>query len=125
MDDQIGRWKIAGGRKARTDGVLIHDQLVVIPAKAGVDGPLAEMNQILEKARLFEIGTIAGEGKAWWSAGSKGIIGIVGAGNDDVAEMFVKKNIVGLKAGLPFVAAVMDGNSGFNVSLFEIVAQEG
>ena len=68
---------------------------------------------------------MAGKDKTRGRAGIERKNGVAGVCGNGVAEMLVQEKIVGLKAGLPFVAAVMDGNSGFNVSLFEIVAQEG
>ena len=44
VEDQVRRGQIPRDREARADGVLIHHELVVIPAEAGADGPFAEVN---------------------------------------------------------------------------------
>ena len=41
VNDQIGRGKETGDGKARADGVLIDEELIVVPAEAGVDGPVS------------------------------------------------------------------------------------
>ena len=48
--------------EARADGVLIDEQLVMIPAEAGAYREFAETDLILDKAGLFEVGLVAGEG---------------------------------------------------------------
>jgi len=55
VNDQVRCGEIARDRKARADGVLIHDELIVIPAQSGVDGPVAEVDEVLKKGRLFEV----------------------------------------------------------------------
>ena len=102
----------------------IYDKLVVVPAKAGVDGPFAEMDEILDESGLFEIGAAIRKCEGRRSAGIERIEGIVGTCGDDIAEVFVEKEIVGFEAGLPLVAAVVDGDGGVEVSLFEVVVQK-
>ncbi len=58
MQDQIGGREITGDGKAGIDGLAIQQELIVVPAKAGVDGPIAEAKQILNKSGLLEIGAI-------------------------------------------------------------------
>src|SRR6266849_3588770 len=44
VDDQVGRREIPRDREARADGVLIHYELIMIPAETGVDRPFAQVN---------------------------------------------------------------------------------
>ena len=41
VDDEVGWRKITRDREARADGVLIDQQLIVVPAEAGADGPVS------------------------------------------------------------------------------------
>ena len=47
VDNQVGIGEIAGDGEARAGGILIHDELIVVPAKAGADGPFTEVDEIL------------------------------------------------------------------------------
>ena len=51
--------------KPRADGVLIEEQLVVVPAQAGIEGPVAEVDQILDEGGLFEVRTAASKTRRW------------------------------------------------------------
>ena len=69
-DPVIGAVNIdADGREVARDGdarahrILVHQQLVVVPAEARIDRPVAEADSILNIGRLFEIRTAAGKGK--------------------------------------------------------------
>ena len=75
-----------------------------------------------------EVGAGAGESKCGGSAGIERVVGIdrqIGVCGDDIAEVFAEKESVGFEAGFPFVPGVMDGDAGVEVSLFEVVMQEG
>ena len=50
VDDQAGGGKIARHRNARAKRVLIYDELIVVPAQAGIDGPFAEVDKILDES---------------------------------------------------------------------------
>src|SRR4029077_8676913 len=67
----------------------------------------------------------AGEGEGGRGAWSEWIAGIGRICGDEVAEVFVEKKIVGFEDGFSFVAVVMHGDGGVDISLFEVVAQEG
>ena len=97
----------------------------MIPAEASVDRPFAEVEEILDEGRLFEIRAGAGERKGYGSAGIEGIERVVGICGDEVAEVFVEEEIVGFNASFPFVTAVMDGDGCVEISLSEVVVQEG
>jgi len=45
----------AATEKRGLTAFLIHDELIVIPAQSGVDGPVAEVDEVLKKGRLFEV----------------------------------------------------------------------
>jgi len=120
--------EIARDRKARADGVLIHDELIVIPAQSGVDGPVAEVDEVLKKGRLFEVRAAAGEGESSGRTRIEWVVGIgrrIWVGGDEVAEVFVKEKIVGLDAGLPFLMSVVNGDGGIEISLFEVIVLKG
>ena len=63
MQHRFCRWNIPSDRDARTECVLIQKKLVVIPAKAGAYGPLAQTDQIFHKGRLFQVGPAVYERK--------------------------------------------------------------
>jgi hypothetical protein len=112
VNNQVGRGEIASQGKARANGALIHYELIVIPAQAGIHRPFADVNQILNVGRLLEIGTVAGERETGGSTLGEGIVGIARTCGDDVGEVFVKEKVVGFDARLPFVAAAMEGDAG-------------
>ena len=103
MHDQIGRMEIARDSQARTYGILVHQELIVVPAKTRADRPFAKADKILNEGRLLEAGTIAGEAVGGWRAGIE--LGEVG---DHVAELLAQKRGVGFDAGFPLLIAVMD-----------------
>ena len=74
---------------------------------------------------MFEVGAVGGEGEGGGSSGVEGVVGIAGVSGDEVAEVFVKEEVIGFEAGFPLVAAVMDGDGGVEVPLFEVVVQIG
>ena len=59
VHDQIRFRKEPRDRKARADGVLVDEELIVVPAETGVDGPISQADQILNVGRLLEIRTAA------------------------------------------------------------------
>ena len=61
MNDQVRSRKISRDGNARTDGILIHYELIVIPAKSAIDSPIAEMDQILNEGGLLEVRPVTGE----------------------------------------------------------------
>jgi len=83
------------------------------------------MNQVLNVSGLFEVGTAAGEGEGGGSARIEGKVGIAWIRGNQIAEVFVEKEIVRFETGFPFVTALVDRNRGVEVGLLEIVAQEG
>ncbi len=105
--------------EARADGVLIDEQLVVIPAEAGAYREFAETDLILDEGGLFEVGLVAGEGVGLRRVG----IEVVGVG-DEAVELFVEECVVGLDADFDFVAAFVDGDGAFEIALAEIVVLE-
>src|SRR5258708_795305 len=114
MHDETGRAKKAGDRGTRADGVLIHNELIVVPADARADSPIAFMDKILDVSALLQVWAaafgweISGEGERKRSARVEGIVGIVGIAGDDVVEVFVQEEIVGLDTSFEFVNTVMD-----------------
>src|ERR1700689_4747190 len=115
--------------KPRTDSALIEQQLVMVPAQAGINGPVAVMNEVFNKGCLFEVRTSADE-----SQGGRGIAAerVTRArnwirnltGGNDVAVVFVQKEIVEFEAGFPFVMAVVYRDRSIEVPLVEVVVLE-
>ena len=100
MEDDVEAGDVVADAEARADGVLIDEELVVIPAKAGADGPFAETDFVLDEGGLLEVGLVAGEGVGLRRVGIE-----LGGVGDEVVEALVEKGGVGLDADFDFVAA--------------------
>jgi hypothetical protein len=96
----------------------------VVPAQPGIDGPVAQVNEILKERGLFEIRPGTGEGEGVLRTGIEGIIGVIRICSDAVSVAFVKENIVGLEAGFPFVMAVVNGHGSAEIPFSKIVVLE-
>src|SRR5277367_1779765 len=66
MQHQTGGWEKASDRQTRLDGLFVQDELIVIPAKAGVNGPISEADQILGEGGLFKAGACSQKAKIYW-----------------------------------------------------------
>src|SRR5271157_5719883 len=119
VDQQLTAGEVARNSQARADHVLIDDELVVVPADACTDGPIAQTNQVLDERRLFEVRPIANKAEGSWRAG----IELRGIG-DYVSEALVQKDVVRFHTGLPLLVAAMNGNRSLEVSLGKVVALE-
>src|SRR6202050_347030 len=104
MQYKIGRRKIARNRKARVHRLPIQDELIMVPAKPGADGPISQPDQILHESRLLQVRAIRQKAESRRSAGIK-----LGGICNSVSEILVRENIVGLDAEFPFVLAVNGG----------------
>jgi len=120
MQDEIETWKVVGQSQTRADRVLIHQQLIVVPAETCADGPFAQADLILDEGRLLKVGLATHEGE-----GRRRIRIELAEIRDDVVEALVQKCGVRFHAGFPLVAAVMDGNAAFEVALAKIIVLEG
>src|SRR5580658_934199 len=100
MQNEIGGWEVARNRKARVHSVAVEQKLIVIPTKAGADGPIAEANEILHVSGLLEIRMISRERESERSARIE-LARIHGDIRNDVVEILVQKSIVGLDARFP------------------------
>jgi len=114
-----GKWRDADY------GILVDEQLIVVPAEAGVYGPIAEVDKILDEGGLLEVGTAAGECEGCRRAGVEGRERIVGIGSDGVAEVLVEKDVVGFDSSFPLLMAAMHGDGGVEIAFFEVVVLEG
>ena len=86
MNDEVGGWEIARDRKAWFHRLAIQQKLVVVPAQAGVDGPVFQTDLIFDEGRLLEVGTVGDEAEVRRGVG----IELDGIG-DVVAEVLVQK----------------------------------
>jgi hypothetical protein len=49
VQDEAGGWEIAGDAEARLHLLLIYQELIVVPTQPGIDGPIAEMDQVFDE----------------------------------------------------------------------------
>src|ERR1700756_781572 len=61
MKDNVKFSDVVRHAQPRADGVLVDQELVVIPAKSGADRPFPKPNLILHKAGLFQVRLASGE----------------------------------------------------------------
>src|SRR5271156_4433212 len=104
----------------RTYGVLIHEQLIVIPSHPGADCPVAQTDLVLHKRALLKVRLAAQETERGWRAGIK-----LREVRNHIAEVLVKKGRIGFNPSLPFLSAVMNRNASLEISLAKIVVLEG
>jgi hypothetical protein len=116
MQDEVAGGEVAGQGEARADGLLVDQELVVIPAEAGAKGPMVEVDEVLDPRGLIYLGALAGEGKSGRSAGIE--LGWVG---DGVIEVFVEEGIVGFDAKLPLVAVAVGGELRIRVAFSKMI----
>src|SRR5580658_2093489 len=122
VDAPPGLGKITSHCETRADRVLIVKERVVVPAQAGVDGPVAEVNEVLNVGSLFEVGTRAGERESSDGTRVEGITGgIIRVGGDDVVVVFVEENVVGFNAGFPFLVAMVNRNRTIEISFLKVI----
>ena len=92
----------------------------MIPTQTGGDSPFAETNLILDESALFEIPSLVfGKSETERSEGIK-----LGGVGDVIDEGFVDMRGVHFDAAFPFLAAVMDGNGGFDIEFAEAAVLE-
>src|ERR1700682_5824477 len=96
--------------------MAIDQKLVMVPAQAGVDGPVAEVDEILDVGGLFEIGVALLEAEGLGSAR----VELGGVGNV-VAEIFVQENVVGFHAEFDFVASAGIRDAALEVALAKAI----
>src|ERR1700679_2435782 len=111
MEDQVRGRKIAGNGKAGLQGLLVEQELLMVPAQAGADGPVFEPQLVLNECGLFEVGALGREGKGGWSS----IIELCGV-CDDVAEILMQEGVVCFDADLPFVPSSVPGETCLDVA---------
>src|ERR1017187_1990969 len=58
VQGRIGFLKVMGNGKPRLQGLPVEKQLIVVPAQAGIDGPVVKPDQILHIDRLLQIRAI-------------------------------------------------------------------
>ena len=119
VQDELSGREVAGDGEARLNAWSVEKELIVIPAKAGGDGRVVEVDRVLEEGGLFKVGTSGGEGEGWGGAG----IELCGVG-DEVAEVFAEKGVVGVDAGFPLVFGAVEGGGEVEVGFAKVVVLE-
>src|ERR1035441_6544550 len=120
MDQELTLGEVARNSQARTNCILVDDELVVVPANACTDGPITETDQVLNESGLLQVRPIAH--KAEPSRRTR--VELRGVG-DYVGKVLVQEDVVRFDTGLPLLIAVMNGNRSFEVSLRKVVTLEG
>jgi hypothetical protein len=118
MQNEISGREIARNRKARIDSLAVHENLIMIPAKPGADGPIPQSDQVLDKCGLLKVRPAArirlsGNRKDECRRSARRKSRRIG---DDITEIFVQKGVVRLDSEFPFVAPVIDGNRALEVA---------
>src|SRR5579872_2763785 len=111
MQYQIGGLEIPRHPQPRAQGVLVNQQLIVIPAQACANRPFARANEVLHKRRLLKIRTVCREAERGRSPRIE-----LSEVRDYIAELLAEKRRVRLKPGFPLLIAVMNGNRSFEIS---------
>ena len=119
MENDVEARDVVADTEARADGILIEQQLVVIPAKAGADGPFTKSNLILDESGLLKIRFVSSEIVCLGRVG----IELSGIG-DEVVEALVKEGGIGFDADLDVVAALVNGDGAFEIAFAEVVVLE-
>src|ERR1700728_5287987 len=119
MEDQVRKRKREKRKKAGLQGVLVEQELVMVPAQAGADGPVFEPQLVLNECGLFEVGALGREGKGGWSS----IIELRGV-CDDVAEILMQEGVVCFDADLPFVPSSVPGETCLDVAFTKPIVLE-
>ena len=89
----------------------------MIPTKADASRPFPETNQVLNECGLLEVGPVPDEMKRKRCSRIK-LRGI----SNCVSEMLMQEDVVLFYAGLPFLAAMMDGNGSSKIALCKVIA---
>src|SRR5580704_1639317 len=105
--------------QARAYGILIHQELVVIPSQPCADRPIAQANLILHERALLKVWLAAQETERGRRVGIK-----LREVRNLVAEVLVKKGRIGFDPGLPFLPAMMNRNTSLEISFAKIVVLE-
>src|SRR5271169_5605400 len=116
MQDHAGRGKIARDREARLERLVVQQKLIVIPAKSGIDGPVAQVDQILNEGGLLEVRAAGQKTKGKGRAGIK----LRWVGNV-VVEVFVEESVVRLDSKLPFVSSMIHGDAALEIAFAKAI----
>src|SRR5579862_1844470 len=84
----------------------------MVPAKSGADRPVSQTDAVLHEYGLLQIRTISLESK-----GTRRIVVELAWIGDDVIKILIQKGVVGLGSELPFMPAMIDGRSPFEICL--------
>ena len=87
LDDAM----IGASGKLKTFRALVEQELIVIPAHARADGPIAKANEILGEGGGLKVPTARCEGRR---RGRRAVVELGGIG-DGIAELLVQKGGVG------------------------------
>src|ERR1700675_4661133 len=98
MNYGVCRFEVVGDRESWLYGLLVEQQLIVVPSQTGRNGPVTQVHQILHKDCLFEIGTFALECK-----GERRAVVILGGICNVETGVFVQKSVVALDANFPLL----------------------
>src|ERR1700693_5502811 len=116
MQHDVSGGKIVRNCQAWPRGLLVDQQLVMVPAQTRTHSPMPKMDQILYEHSLFEIRSISRKLKC----PRRGGIELRGVG-DDIGEVLIQQSIVRLHPELPFLSTVIDCNRCLEISLAEPV----
>src|SRR3984957_6348607 len=111
MQHEIGAGEIARNRKTRVHCLPVQYELIMVPTKAGANCPVSQVDQVLHKGGLFEIGATGQKMERRRGAGIK--LGWIG---DVESKILIQDSTVGLDSEFPFLAAVNGGDSTFEIS---------
>src|SRR5580700_3233154 len=103
--------------------VAVQQELIVIPAESGADGPVAKADQILHERGLLEVRAISRESECERSARIE-LARIHRDIGNDVVETLVQESVVRFHARFPFMAPVMNGDAAFEISFAERIVLE-
>ena len=90
VQHQVERWQKTADGDAGAEGVLIEEELIVVPAEAGADRPFAEADHIFDEGGLLKVGPLIREGQS-----RRGVAIELRRVGDVVVEVFMKEGCVG------------------------------
>ena len=68
MQHKAGGREIARNREPRVHCLPVQQQLIVVPAEPGADGPISQVDQILHKRGLLKVRAIRRKAESRWRA---------------------------------------------------------
>src|SRR5215469_11223387 len=125
MDHQARGRKEPRRRQPWAYGILVHPQLIMIPAKSGTQSPVSVTNQIFYVTCLLEIRAIPGRSLISRKCKRQRRLRIeLRRIRNYIAEVCLQECIVRFDTRLEFVPAVMNGHRTVEVIFTKVVMQE-